>query len=260
MGKQKLKINPSKLKIKSKAGMKKKMLKRSKLKIKSKPGSDFKVSKKKRFSNKLDEDSGVFNGKNNFNRAFERTSKRSKNRNRNERKIVKQNSKIHSEVTANESGDEELDDLNANTQDGDDSNETQELRFVNGKVKQKVQKESANDVSQEGNDDDGKPLWGDDEDVEDLDDGNSDNYENEIESHKANLEKLKTIDPEFYKFLQENDKKLLEFNISDAEDEKDDDEEEQIHKPTSDLEVASDESDFEVNIITTRILNCAIYA
>ncbi|KAH8282542.1 hypothetical protein KR054_008302, partial [Drosophila jambulina] len=81
-------------------------------------------------------------------------------------------------------------------------------------------------------------------------------------SHKAELEGLKDIDPEFYDFLKKNDKKLLDFNLSDSEDEEeeeeksksaaaegsdDDDEEneEKYHKPSDDLAVASDESDFE---------------
>ncbi|XP_050311037.1 nucleolar complex protein 2 homolog [Anthonomus grandis grandis] len=67
------------------------------------------------------------------------------------------------------------------------------------------------------------------------------------EKHKQDLEKLKQTDPEFYKFLQENDKKLLHFSVSDDEgaEESDTPEEETVHKPTEDLEVASDESDYE---------------
>ncbi|XP_020812496.1 nucleolar complex protein 2 homolog [Drosophila serrata] len=83
-------------------------------------------------------------------------------------------------------------------------------------------------------------------------------------SYKAELEGLKDIDPEFYDFLKKNDKKLLEFNLSDSEDEDEDEEEEgkskseaaeesdddeeneeKYHKPSDDLAVASDESDFE---------------
>ncbi|XP_066140122.1 nucleolar complex protein 2 [Euwallacea fornicatus] len=69
------------------------------------------------------------------------------------------------------------------------------------------------------------------------------------EKHKQDLEKLKKTDPEFYKFLQENDKKLLQFSISDeeAEDSEKDEEEDAIHRPKENLEVASDESDFEVD-------------
>lgn len=68
----------------------------------------------------------------------------------------------------------------------------------------------------------------------------------EAEKHKKDLEKLKKSDPEFYKFLQENDKKLLQFNLSDEEDKDEAEEEMTVHKPDENLEVASDESDYEV--------------
>ena len=38
------------------------------------------------------------------------------------------------------------------------------------------------------------------------------------EEHKKSLMKLKYTDPAFYNYLQENDKQLLDFNISDDED------------------------------------------
>ncbi|KAJ3645540.1 hypothetical protein Zmor_023186 [Zophobas morio] len=90
-----------------------------------------------------------------------------------------------------------------------------------------------------------------------VEDSNSHNEENlsdgdsgdEIENHKHALSKLKDTDPEFYNFLQENDKKLLEFNVSDDEIEEGDDDDEETnnapHKLPQELEVASDESDFE---------------
>ena len=51
-------------------------------------------------------------------------------------------------------------------------------------------------------------------------------------------------DPEFYQFLSENDRELLEFDTSDSEDEERGGE---VHKPPrpDELEVGSDESDFE---------------
>lgn len=83
------------------------------------------------------------------------------------------------------------------------------------------------------------------------------------QSHKASLNKLKSIDPEFYKFLEQNDKKLLNFDADHEIDESDSDEEAQqeeedsdgeddaeaglVHKPVADFEGGSDESDFEVD-------------
>ncbi|EDW80267.2 uncharacterized protein Dwil_GK21114 [Drosophila willistoni] len=86
---------------------------------------------------------------------------------------------------------------------------------------------------------------------------------------KKDLENLKDIDPEFYDFLKKNDKKLLDFNLMDSDEDDDDDEtdggekdvdsdaevsenesegekdDEKFHRPSQDLAVASDESDFE---------------
>ncbi|CAD6998465.1 nucleolar complex protein 2 homolog [Ceratitis capitata] len=85
-------------------------------------------------------------------------------------------------------------------------------------------------------------------------------------SHNKDLESLKDIDPEFYDFLKHNDKKLLDFNILDSDESEDETEinksqndeecsdgerssdnadDQQCHKPNAELEVASDESDFE---------------
>ena len=62
-----------------------------------------------------------------------------------------------------------------------------------------------------------------DDDSEDESDGNN---LFDGQSHKESLQKLRKTDPEFYKFLEENDRKLLDFNASDSED---DDEEELCH-------------------------------
>ncbi|GAB0087928.1 Nucleolar complex protein 2 homolog [Sergentomyia squamirostris] len=66
------------------------------------------------------------------------------------------------------------------------------------------------------------------------------------------MKNLKEIDPDFYKFLQDNDKDLLNFNADDimaddsgVKEEESDEEEDFEVKPKDQMEVASDESDFE---------------
>lgn len=83
-----------------------------------------------------------------------------------------------------------------------------------------------------------------DDDVSDAESSNL--FEDEIDSHKKSLSKLADTDPEFYKFLRDNDKRLLDFDVSDSEDD-DEKQEDAVHTPGEGLEVASDESDFEVS-------------
>uniref|UniRef100_A0A034WDR2 Nucleolar complex protein 2-like protein n=1 Tax=Bactrocera dorsalis TaxID=27457 RepID=A0A034WDR2_BACDO len=95
------------------------------------------------------------------------------------------------------------------------------------------------------------------------------NVNKSSKSHKNDLENLKDIDPEFYDFLKQNDKKLLDFNLFDSDESEDDNEsnkatlksktnptgyennsdeetdEGKYHTPNKELEAASDESDYE---------------
>lgn len=68
-----------------------------------------------------------------------------------------------------------------------------------------------------------------------------------VKSHKKALGNLQKTDPELFKFLEQNDKKLLNFGKEADEPEQDvsEDEGESVHKPADTLEVASDESDYE---------------
>ena len=84
------------------------------------------------------------------------------------------------------------------------------------------------------------------EDVEDSEGESGDESDDDtaVKKHKKTLNKLKNTDPEFYQFLSENDRELLEFGSSDSEDDERGGQVHELPKP-EELEVGSDESDFE---------------
>ena len=92
---------------------------------------------------------------------------------------------------------------------------------------------------------------GDDNDSNDSNDqlqpdnSGSDNEEMASASNqKKYLASLKDKDPEFHKFLEENDQDLLNFDES-SSDESENDELDPVHKLPDNLEVASDDSDYD---------------
>ncbi|BES87430.1 nucleolar complex protein 2 [Nesidiocoris tenuis] len=99
------------------------------------------------------------------------------------------------------------------------------------------QKEASSD-----DDDDGEGEFKMVNGTADSDSDADDDWMNE-EKHATSLKNLQKIDPEFYKYLEENDKKLLQFHESDKDDESDEGSE--THELPDQLQVDSEESDFE---------------
>jgi nucleolar complex protein 2 len=89
----------------------------------------------------------------------------------------------------------------------------------------------SDDEEEEEEDDEDEDDEEDDED-EVQDDG--EDVDGAIETMKQDMEALKEKDPNFYKYLQENDKGLLDFDVQDEEEEDEDEDEDQEDEADSD--------------------------
>ncbi|XP_015460570.3 nucleolar complex protein 2 homolog isoform X2 [Astyanax mexicanus] len=117
-----------------------------------------------------------------------------------------------------------------------------------GKNKRKLEDLSVDEFLLSGFDHFAGDESGDEDDAdfeEDRTEGQAESQENgkkkgKASEHKSQLSRLKDRDPEFYKFLQENDQTLLNFDDTDSSE---DEEEQKYHKLPSELEDASSEEE-----------------
>ena len=124
---------------------------------------------------------------------------------------------------------------NEEDEDEEGKDEEEERGFADAKSeKNKKKKEleemdidefldASDDDEEDDDDEDDESSEDDDSDDEDEEDNDDAKTREEMKQHKKHLESLKETDPEFYEYLQQEDKELLEFD----DDEEDDSEEKQ---------------------------------
>lgn len=95
----------------------------------------------------------------------------------------------------------------------------------------------------------------------DAADDDDDDEESDLEDHvdhKAQLEALKESDPDFYKFMLENDKELLNFNVSEDEDDGDDDKELEADQKHASMETDADADDDDEEMLQDSQINLTV--
>ena len=125
-------------------------------------------------------------------------------------------------------------DENEDGEDDEDADEEEEGGFADAKNKKNKKKKELEEMdidefleaSDDDDEDDEEDDSDEDESSEDEDDSDDEEDDNddaktreEMKQHKKHLESLKETDPEFYEYLQQEDKELLEFDDDDEEDE-----------------------------------------
>ncbi|KAI7880107.1 Noc2-domain-containing protein [Lichtheimia hyalospora FSU 10163] len=115
-----------------------------------------------------------------------------------------------------------------------------------------VEEESSNQSDASSNNDSAQDATSDDDDEDDEDEQDTKDSRkklvDDINKHKKELEKLKKSDPEFYKYLQEEENNLLEFDESAddvPEDDEQDDDQDMDMDDAEDSEPELEESDQE---------------
>lgn len=124
---------------------------------------------------------------------------------------------------------------NEEDEDEEGKDEEEERGFADAKSEKKKKKkeleemdideflDASDDDEEDDDDEDDESSEDDDSDDEDEEDNDDAKTREEMKQHKKHLESLKETDPEFYEYLQQEDKELLEFD----DDEEDDSEEKQ---------------------------------